>query len=252
MRIYGRRAEVNQLDLAVVYDLDIFWRNVLMNNAVLVQSQQRFQHGTHDVERLVYVQSAAPAVYKAVQAHAVEIFHYDIRGVVGQEEIVNFHYAVQILDGGEYLRFLNERGEPIVEHLGVVGVVDVDGTGMRHALRIALREKLFNRHACAGQHVVRLVRNAEAAAPERHAYEIAPREKGAHGDCLRRGLVVRGALVALGANVCARVERAEAVKAYGMYIPNVLHAYSINHGREYVNENKSARRGFARARKLLS
>lgn len=208
--INGRRAEVYQFDFFVVHYLNVFGRNVLVNDSVLVQPQQRFYNGSHDIERLGYVQSAAATLDKAVQAHTVQIFHDYVCGIVRQKEVVNGDYAVELFYGCEHFGFLNERRKPIIEHLAVFGVAELDHARMRNALGIALREKLLDGDGRARKHVVSFVRYAEPAATERRAHEISAGKQRPHGDRAYRRAVV-GAFAATRTDPRPLFDRAETV-----------------------------------------
>jgi len=214
LRIDGRRAEVDEFDYLVVYDLDIFGRYVFMNNTVLVQEQERFEHRAHYIERFRDVQSAASAVYEAVKAHAVEVFHDDICRIVGKEKVVNADYAVHVFYGREHFCFLNERRKPIIENFAVCGVRHVHRARSGYAFGITFGEEFFYGDALAREHIVRFICNAETAAAERRAYKVTSRKQNASRQRLRGNAVGNVALMAVYANARARIYRSEAVYTY--------------------------------------
>ena len=110
------RAEIEQLDLAVLTNKNIIRRNVTMNHTDLVHGVERLQHRRHDADRLRKGQLSALGQY-LLDRFAAQQFHDNISGLVFLDEIINLDDAFQRAETGKRLRLFARFLQPEIELL---------------------------------------------------------------------------------------------------------------------------------------
>ncbi|MPM70223.1 hypothetical protein SDC9_117176 [bioreactor metagenome] len=127
--IVPRRAEVEQLDVAFLGDHDVVRADVAVDDARAVHFRKRAHERLHHIEHGCGGELSARVREHLLERFTLDELHYDIRGVVLKEEVLDCHDTRQAVELGEALCFVHKAVASRGKERGFVSKIRQDGGG---------------------------------------------------------------------------------------------------------------------------
>ena len=172
--VASRRAEVDQLDSAVICNDNILGTEVAVEDFLSVDLHQRAGNGDEHLLSVVRLHLASVFARVLSQIAAVEVFHNKIGGIILRKIIDNINDYRVILQLIKRFGFFNELFSAVGKDiLGFFICQRIDTVRARIALRILGRHIFLDRAECIFVNILCDVGYAETASAEHLADHVA-------------------------------------------------------------------------------
>ena len=173
-----RRAEVNQLNFAILGEHQVFRADVAVPRRRAVQLLQGQNRRAEEFQRFGEGQLAAVQLRVRAQIDAGDVLHDDIRRSVFQKAVFDGHNADVVVEFRDLLRLAEEAAAPLQEGFFVLPREHADRVLSLIANDDAGGKIFLNRNRNMQEHIPADVSDAEAALAQRTPHQILPLEDG--------------------------------------------------------------------------